>query len=63
MFLSGSRANAWKDIAGDALRKEWEVFGFERLNKHQDEALRLLVESKRDVFVNLPTGFGKSVVF
>ena len=44
-------------------RKEWEVFGFERLNKHQEEALRLVVESKNDVFVNLPTGFGKSVIF
>ena len=63
MFLSGSRANAWENMAGDALRKEWEVFGFERLNKHQEEALRLVVESKRDVFVNLPTGFGKPVVF
>ena len=37
-FLSGSRANAWENIAEDALRKEWEVFGFERLNKHQQEA-------------------------
>ena len=50
-------------MAEDALRKEWEIFGFERLNKHQEEALRLVVESKRDAFVNLPTGFGKSVVF
>ena len=25
--------------------------------------MRLVVESKSDVFVNLPTGFGKSVVF
>ena len=50
-------------MAEYALRKEWEVFGFERLNKHQEEALRLVVESKRDVFVNLPTSFGKSVVF
>ena len=59
--LSRSRANAWENIAEDALRKEWEVFGLERLNKHQEEALRLVVESKRDVFVNLPAGFGKSV--
>ena len=49
-------------MAEDALRKEWEVFGFERLNKRQEEALRL-VESKSGVNVNLPTGFGKSVVF
>ena len=44
------------------MRKEWEIFWFERLNKHQKEVLRLVVESKRDASVNLPTGFGKSVV-
>ena len=49
-------------MAEDVLRKEWEVFRFKRINKHQEEALRL-VESKSDVFVNLPTGFGKSLVF
>ena len=62
-FFRGSLANAWGNIVEDALRKLCEVFGFERLNKHQEEALRLVVESKSDVFVNLPTGFGKSVVF
>ena len=62
-FLRGSRANAWENMAEDALRKEWEVFGFERLNKHQEEALQLVVESKSDVFVNLSTGFGEFVVF
>ena len=61
--MRGSRANSWEIMAEDALRKDWEVFGFERLNKHQEEVLRLVVESKSDVFVNLPTGFGKSVVF
>ena len=50
-------------MAEDALRKVCEVFGFERQNKHQEKALRLVVESKSDVFVNPPTGFGKSVVF
>ena len=44
------------------MRKEWEIFWFERLNKHQEKVLRLVVESKRDASVNLPTGFGKSVV-
>ena len=60
--LRGSRANAWEIMAEGALRKEWEIFWFERLNKHQEEVLRLVVESKRDTSVNLPTGFGKSVV-
>ena len=52
-FLRGSCANARENMAEYALRKEWEVFGSERLNKHQEEVLRL-VESKSDVFVNLP---------
>ena len=51
------------NMAEDALRNVCEVFGFESLNKHQEEALRFVIESKSDVFVNLPTGFGKSVVF
>lgn len=62
-FFRGSLANAWENMAEDALRKVCEVFGFGRLNKHQEKALQLVVESKSDVFVNLPTGFGKSVVF
>ena len=52
-----------ENMADDALRKVCEVFGFERLNKHQEKVLRLVFESKSDVFMNLPTGFGKAVVF
>ena len=57
--LAQTRGKIWREMR----RKEWEFFRFERLNKHQEEALRLVVESKSDVFVNLPTGFGKSVIF
>ena len=46
-----------------ALANACHVFGFDSLNKHQEEALRFVLESKSNVFVNLPTGFGKSVVF
>ena len=53
VFLRGSCANARENMAEYALRKEWEVFGSERLKEDQEEALRL-VESKSDVFVNLP---------
>ena len=59
MDLAQTRGKIWREMR----RKEWEFFRFERLNKHQEEALRLVVESKSDVFVNLPTGFGKSVIF
>ena len=59
MDLAQTRGKIWREMR----RKEWEFFRFERLNKHQEEALRLVVESKSDIFVNLPTGFGKSVIF
>ena len=42
-------------MAGDEVRKVCEVFGFDSLNKHQEEALRFVFESKSNVvFVNLP---------
>ncbi|XP_068747499.1 ATP-dependent DNA helicase Q5-like isoform X2 [Montipora capricornis] len=46
-----------------AFVKVCDIFGFEKLNKHQEEAIRQVVELKVDVYVNLPTGYGKSVVF
>ena len=39
------------------------VFGLKTLNEHQRNALTIVVKKKQDVFVNLPTEFGKSVVF
>ena len=50
-------------MAGDEFRKVCEVFRFDSLNRHQEEALRFVFESKSDGFVNLLTGFRKSVVF
>ena len=61
--MRGILANAWLKMAEGAFRKVCEVFGFDSLNKHQEEALRFVFESKSNVFVNLPTGYGKSVVF
>ena len=46
-----------------AFAKVCDIFGFEKLNKHQEEAIQQIVKMKRDVYVNLPTGYGKSVVF
>ena len=31
-FLCASRVNMQENMAEDALRKEWQVFSFERLN-------------------------------
>ena len=47
----------------NALRKVCEVFGHEKLNKHQEDSLRFIVQVKGDVFINLPTRYGKSLVF
>lgn len=46
-----------------AVAKVCEVFGIESLNKHQEDAIKYVVEEKKDVFVNLPTGFGKSLIY
>ena len=46
-----------------AFDKVCEVFGFKTLNEHQTNALKIVIDKKKDVFINLPTGFGKSVIF
>ena len=43
--------------------KVCEQFKLSELNKHQKEAIISAVLKKKDVFVRLPTGFGKSVIF
>ena len=46
-----------------AFGKVCDVFGFSTLNEYQKNALKFDIEKRKDVFVNLPTGFGKSVIF
>ena len=45
-----------------AFVKVCDIFGFEKLNKHQEEAIRQVAGLKVDEYVNLPTRYGKSVV-
>jgi superfamily II DNA helicase RecQ len=40
-----------------------QIFHITNFNDHQKNAIRTILEEKRDVFVNLPTGFGKSIIF
>lgn len=40
-----------------------EKFGITELNKYQKEAITQIVQRKTDVFINLPTGFGKSLIY
>ena len=51
------------ELMEHAFAKVCEVFGIESLNKHQEDAIKYVVEEKKDVFVNLPTGFGKSLIY
>ena len=46
-----------------AFRKVCERFGIQKLNQQQEEAIRCIALENKDVFVNLPTGFGKSMIF
>ncbi|XP_028519155.1 putative ATP-dependent DNA helicase Q1 [Exaiptasia diaphana] len=43
--------------------KVCEVFRIHSLNEQQKAAIINLVTKKKDVFVNLPTGFGKSLIY
>ena len=51
------------DEVDTALGKVCEVFGFEKLNQHQIDALKYVVKKKKDDFVNHLTEFGKLVIF
>ena len=39
------------------------MFKLPDLNGHQKQAIRKIIVDKEDVFVNLPTGFGKSLIY
>lgn len=40
-----------------------QVFRIKKLSKHQEDALRYIAIEKKDLFVNLPTGYGKSLIY
>ena len=47
----------------DACKVVCEKFKIKSFNLHQKQAFIALVGAKKDVFVNLPTGFGKSFTY
>jgi len=49
--------------ASVALKRVCETFKIVDLNAHQQEAIAYFVDKKKDVFINLPTGFGKSLIY
>ena len=40
-----------------------QTFRISSLNVHQETGIREIVEEGKDVFINLPTGFGKSLLY
>lgn len=41
-----------------AVKKACNVFGLDSLNKLQENSVKYIVQEKKEIFVNLPTGFG-----
>lgn len=41
-----------------AFNRVCKTFKFDKLNKHQQKAIELFINQKRDIVVNLPTGYG-----
>ena len=40
-----------------------EVFKIPHFNDHQKSAFMSVIQEKSDLFINLPTGFGKSIIY
>ena len=51
------------DSMEDPLSKVCEVFCIEKLNKHQEESIKYVVEKEKAFFVNLQIGFGKLLIY
>ena len=49
--------------ASVSFKRVCETFKIVDLNAHQREAIAYFVDKKKDVFINLPTGFGKSLIY
>ena len=47
----------------EIVRQEARVLGYERLKPQQVRAVEAFVGGRKDVFVSLPTGYGKSLCF
>ena len=58
-----SRGEIMADALQHAFNKVCNVLGFDSLNTHQEKSIKYIVQEKKDIFVNLPTGFGKSLIY
>lgn len=53
----------WRTHWNTCLKKVCNVFGLDSLHKHQKDSFKYVVKEKKDVFVNLPTGFRKQLIY
>lgn len=47
----------------DLFKLTCETFKIQELTPLQKEAIEVFINEKRDVFINLPTGYGKSLIY
>lgn len=51
------------DSIENTFNKICKLFGVKKLNNHLEDSSKCFVEKKNDIFVNFPTGFGKSLIY
>ena len=51
------------DTLEHVFKKVCNVFGLDSLHKHWEDSFKYVVKEKKDIFVNLPTGFGKWLIY
>ena len=49
-------------VLSEAIRSSLQVFGYDRVKPAQAEAVQAILQGQH-VFVNLPTGYGKSLIY
>ena len=57
-----SEATQTRKAFNAAIKEVCETFGIENFHEEQQKAIDLFFDGK-DVFVSLPTGYGKSIIF
>lgn len=53
----------WRTMQEYVFRNVCKVFGNDSLNKQQEDFIKYVVQEKEDVFMKLPTEFGKSMIY
>ena len=57
-----SETTRTREAFNTAIKEVCETFGIEKFHEEQQKAIYLYFDGK-DVFVSLPTGYGKPIIF